>query len=118
VAQNLEIISKTFSANQNSAHGIYDEYQVIDDTSHENPGTPGNILKVFRNNLKILCHPICNWLNLCLCGQTYREPIDDRFVKTVLTICKIQAVCCSLGGEDCVFHRCRLSCRISSLTYD
>ena len=70
VAQNLEIISRTFSTNQNSAHGIYDEYQVIDDKSHENPGTPGNILKVFRNNLKILCHPICNWLNLCLCGQT------------------------------------------------
>ena len=23
---------------------------------------PGTKLKVFRNNLKILCHPICNWL--------------------------------------------------------
>ena len=40
VAQNLEIISRTFSTNQNSAHGIYDEYQVINDKSHENLGTP------------------------------------------------------------------------------
>ena len=38
VAQNLEIISKTFSTNQNSARGIYDEYQVMNDKSHENPG--------------------------------------------------------------------------------
>jgi len=38
VAQNLEIISKTFSTNQNSTHGIYDEYPVIHDQSHENPG--------------------------------------------------------------------------------
>jgi len=30
--------------------------------SHENPGTPGTKLKVFRNNLKMLCHPICNQL--------------------------------------------------------
>jgi len=61
-AQNLEIIFNTFSTNQNSAHGIYDEYQVIKDKSHENPGTPGTKLKVFRNHLEILCHPICNWL--------------------------------------------------------
>jgi len=33
--------------------------QVIHDKSHENPGTK---LKVFRNNPKILCQPICNWL--------------------------------------------------------
>ena len=25
-------------------------------------GTPGTKSKVFRNNLKMLCHPICNWL--------------------------------------------------------
>jgi len=64
VAQNLEIISATFSANQNSAHEIHDEYQVINDKSHENHGTPGTKLKVFRNNLKILCHRIRNWLPL------------------------------------------------------
>ena len=62
VAQHLEIISMTFSTNQNSAHGIYDQYQVINDEFHENPGTPGTKLNVCRNNLKILCHPICNWL--------------------------------------------------------
>jgi len=28
VAQNLEIISKIFSTNQNSAHGIYDSYHI------------------------------------------------------------------------------------------
>ena len=62
VALNLEIIFKTFSTNQNSAHGIYDWYQVTNDQSHENPGTPGTKSKVFRNNLKMLCHPTCNWL--------------------------------------------------------
>jgi len=31
-------------------------------TSHENPGTPGTKLKVFRHNLKILLLFICNWL--------------------------------------------------------
>jgi len=34
VALNLEILLKTCSTNQNSAHGIYDEYQVINDQSH------------------------------------------------------------------------------------
>jgi len=34
----------------------------MSDESHENPGTPGTKLKVLRNNLKMLCHPICNWL--------------------------------------------------------
>jgi len=66
VAQHLEIISKTFPTNQNSAHGIYDEYQVTNDESHENPGTPGTKLKDLRNNLKMLCHPICNWLYAAL----------------------------------------------------
>ena len=62
VAQHPEMVSKFFPTNQNSAHGIYDQYQVINDKSHENPGTPGTKQKVLRNNLKILCHPICNWL--------------------------------------------------------
>ena len=31
------------------------------DKSHENPGTRGTKLKVFRNNLKILYHPIFNY---------------------------------------------------------
>jgi len=35
---------------------------VIKGTSNKNPGTPGTKLKVFRNNLKMVCHPICNWL--------------------------------------------------------
>jgi len=58
VALNLEIILKTFSTNHDSAHGIYDAYQVINDRSHENPGTLGIKLKVFENNLEIQCHPI------------------------------------------------------------
>jgi len=62
VAQNLEIIPKKISANQNSADGIYRKYHVINDKSHENPGTPGTKFKVFRNNLKIQCYSICNWL--------------------------------------------------------
>jgi len=62
VARNLEIIFQSFSTNQNSIHGIYDKSKVINDKSHKNPGTPGTNLKVLRNNLKILCHPICNWL--------------------------------------------------------
>jgi len=62
LAQHLEIISKTFTTNHNSAHGIYDYYQVTNDESHENPGTPETRLKVFRNDFKILYHPICNWL--------------------------------------------------------
>ena len=62
VALNPEIVSKTFSTNQNSAHGIYDEYQVTNGESHKNLGTPGTKLKVFKNNLKIQCRPICNWL--------------------------------------------------------
>jgi len=32
VAQNLEIVSETFSTEQNSANGIYNEYHVIDGT--------------------------------------------------------------------------------------
>ena len=60
VAKNLEIISETFSTNQPSAHGIYDQYQVIQDKSHENPGTLGTKLKVVRNHLEIQRHPICN----------------------------------------------------------
>ena len=62
VTLNLEITLKTNSTNQNSAHGIYDEYQVINDQSHENPGTPGTKSKNNRNNLKMLCHTISNWL--------------------------------------------------------
>ena len=62
VALNLEITFKTFSTNQNSAHGIYDEYQVFSDQSHENLGTLGTKSKVFTNNLEIQCHPICNRL--------------------------------------------------------
>jgi len=72
VAQHLEIISKTFPTNQKSAHRIYDLYQVINNKSHENPGTPGTKLRVFRNNLKMLCHNIGNWLYVryqyvCVC---------------------------------------------------
>jgi len=64
-AQNLEIISKTLPTNPISAHGIYDSYHVINgtnETSHENPGTPGTKLKVFRNHPRVLRHPIYNWL--------------------------------------------------------
>ena len=42
LAQNLEIVFKTFETNQNSAHD-------------ENPGTPGTKLKVVRNNLSRFC---------------------------------------------------------------
>ena len=43
------------------------EYQVINDKSHENPGTPGTQLQVFRNNLEMLCHPMCDWLYVLTC---------------------------------------------------
>jgi len=76
VALNLEIIFKTFSTNQNSAHFIYDWYQVITDKSHENAGTPGTKLKVFRNNLQILCHPICNWLYEYIYKYIYVYVVD------------------------------------------
>ena len=46
-AQNLEVISENISTNQNSTHGIYDWYQVINDESQENHGTLGTKLKVF-----------------------------------------------------------------------
>jgi len=36
VAQHPESISETFPTNQNSAHGIYDDSQVIYEESHEN----------------------------------------------------------------------------------
>jgi len=62
VALNLEIIVDTFSTNQNSAYGIYELYQVVNEKSHENPGTPGNKMQKNRNNLQIPCHPISNWL--------------------------------------------------------
>jgi len=75
VAQHLEFISKTLSTNQNSAHGIYDEYHVINAESHENPGTPGTKLKVFRNNLKTLCHPICYWLHTCVPHSKWRDSL-------------------------------------------
>jgi len=62
VALNLELYFKNLSTNQNSAHGIYDKYQITNDQSHEHPGTPGTQSKKIGNNLKMLCHPICNWL--------------------------------------------------------
>ena len=40
VAQHLKINFKTFSTNQNSAHGICDWYHKVNDQSHENSGTP------------------------------------------------------------------------------
>jgi len=64
VTQNLEIVSKTLPAYQNSAHGIFDWYRVITLIV-----IPLRILvrlvlnlKGFRNNLKILCRFTCNWL--------------------------------------------------------
>jgi len=65
VEQNLEMISKNFSTNLISAHEIYNYYHVrkfTNDKSHEIPGMPGTKLKVSRNNLQILFHPVCNWL--------------------------------------------------------
>ena len=85
VAQHLEIVSKTFPTNQYSAHGIYDWYQVINDESHENPGTPGTKLKVLRNNLEMLCHPICNWLYLHMylsCDMTHTCIWCVRYIYT------------------------------------
>ena len=75
VALNLEIVFKTFPTNQNSARGIYDQYQVINDRSPENTGTPGTKSKILRNNLKILCHSICNWLSVDNVGPSH-ELID------------------------------------------
>ena len=72
VAQNLEIISETFSTYQTSAHGTYDWYHVRNGTNHKSHENPGTKFKVFRENLKILCHPICNrlWLSLESCTPT------------------------------------------------
>ena len=54
-------------------YGIYDEYQVINDKSNENSGMPGTTSKVFRNNLQIVCYPICNWLYLIDVGMKMKE---------------------------------------------
>jgi len=43
--------------------------------SNENPGTPGTKLKLFKQNLKILCHPICNWLYLY---PNRRKPLPEE----------------------------------------
>ena len=42
-------------------------YTFIMDKSHEKPGTRGIKLKVFRNNLKIVCDAICNRPYACMC---------------------------------------------------
>ena len=65
VAHNPEMISKNISMCQNSARGIHDYHHFQHGTNyklHENPGTSGTRLNLFGNNLKILCHLICNWL--------------------------------------------------------
>jgi len=38
------------------------QYMVLMTNPMRNVGTPGTKLKVFGNNLKIVCHPICNRL--------------------------------------------------------
>jgi len=53
VALNLKIIFKKNSTNQNFAHGIY-SYQVINDKSHENPGTLGIKLKFARSKVEVI----------------------------------------------------------------
>jgi len=75
VAQNLEIISETFPTYPTSAHGIYDLYHLINGTSDKPLENPGTRLKVFRKNLKILCHPICNWLYVHTVHGTNTRPI-------------------------------------------
>jgi len=65
VAQNLEIMTQLFQRTSILPMGftISTTWQYItDDKSHENPGTPGTELKVLRDDLKIMCHPICNQL--------------------------------------------------------
>jgi len=74
VSQNLDIISEIFTTNQNSAHGIYDWYHVMNgtnDKSHECPGTPGTKLKFSKNIPEILCRPICNRLYMCISLYNY-----------------------------------------------
>ena len=80
VVQNLEIISKTFSTDQNSAHEIYDSYQVINDKTHENPGTLGIKLKVLKNTLQILCYPIGCQFN-SIQSHLILSPIGARTLK-------------------------------------
>ena len=62
VAQHLEIISKTFA----TKFCPWDLRLVPSNKSwiQWESGTPGTKLKVFRNLLQMLCHPICNWLYL------------------------------------------------------
>ena len=72
VAQNLEMIFTTLSTYQNSAHEIYNEYQVmtwywswilwVAWSSWEAWYAPGTNFRVLRNNLKILRSFIRNWL--------------------------------------------------------
>jgi len=58
VAQHLDIISKTFQTNQNLNFCPW----ALGFSISTNPGTPGTKMKAFRNNFKMLCHLICNWL--------------------------------------------------------
>jgi len=61
VAQNLEIISKNFqfSTRHQDSHGIY---HLLRGTNRKSHGRNSGLLKRFKNNLEIQCHPICNRL--------------------------------------------------------
>jgi len=55
----------------------------MNDESHENPGTPGTKLIVFRNNLKMLCYPICNWLYMQFAPDLYAELVGNSYMRFV-----------------------------------
>jgi len=97
VAQHLESISKTFPTKQNSARVMYDDCQVINGESHENPGTPGTKLKVFRNNLRMLRHTI----SIGFIIQIYKKLIkskrfDSLTSRALYEFKQCVAVCCSV----------------------
>jgi len=74
----------------------------IIDKSRENPGTPGAKLKP-KNNLKIVWHPICNWLYLQFARDYVIRQFSLPFASTVsLSLSLSLTVClsCSLALSE------------------
>ena len=83
MAHHLEIISKTFPTNQNTAHGIYDSYQVINHESHM------RILKRLVLNRKFLelISRSCATLSAVSCTYKYMS------ISICMYVCKYVCVC-------------------------
>ena len=85
VAQHFEIISKNFQSSTRPTRilmGFIIYFLVL----IVNP--MGRILihwKSFRNNLEMLCHPICNWL--CDCASHASDMIESCLAQAQLAAC-------------------------------